>query len=298
MDPALLVILTALAAGYVAARLRVFPDNAADSLNRFVIYVCLPAMVLRLVPKLGFERDLTVLVAMPWLLLGLAAPLLLWVARAAGFRREVLGALLLCVPLGNTSFLGFPMVSALLGAESVRYAVLYDQLGSFLIVATYGLVIVARFGGDGSPTAAAVARRVATFPPFIALVLAFVPLRHPEVVDAVLGRIGDTLVPVALFAVGLKLQLRPPKDAVPFAFGLAIKMLVFPLVAAGIARAFHVPAGILRVVVLESAMPPMITAGALAVAAGLAPELSAALVAYGVVLSLVTLPLITRLLLR
>jgi len=38
-------------------------------------------------------------------------------------------------------------------------------------------------------------------------------------------------------------------------------------------------------------MPSMITAGALAAAAGLAPELAAALVGYGIVLSLATLPL-------
>jgi len=40
----------------------------------------------------------------------------------------------------------------------------------------------------------------------------------------------------------------------------------------------------------------MITAGALAIAAGFAPELSAALVGYGLVISLVTLPLMAKLL--
>jgi len=42
--------------------------------------------------------------------------------------------------------------------------------------------------------------------------------------------------------------------------------------------------------VLESAMPTMITAAALAIAHGLAPRLAAALVGYGIVLSLLTLP--------
>lgn len=298
MDPALAVILTSLVAGYVAARLRVLPENAADSFNRFVIYVCLPAVVLRLVPKLTFQSELAVIIFTPWLLLLAAVGLIVVVARAFGWRREVLGALLLCVPVGNTSFLGFPMVGALLGQDAVRLAVLYDQLGSFLIVATYGLVIVARFSGDSEPGPREILRRVATFPPFLALVVALFPVAHPWMVDKVLERIGDTLVPVAMFAVGLKLELRPPKDGAAFAFGLATKMLLFPLVAAGIARGFHAPPSVANVAVLESGMPPMITAGALAVAAGLAPELSAALVAYGVILSLVTLPVIARLLLR
>jgi predicted permease len=43
--------------------------------------------------------------------------------------------------------------------------------------------------------------------------------------------------------------------------------------------------------VLESAMPPMITAGALAISHRLAPGLAAALVGYGTVLALLSLPL-------
>jgi predicted permease len=298
VDPALAVILTSLVAGYVAARLRVFPDNAADSFNRFVIYVCLPTVVLRLVPKLTLHRELAVLMVTPWVLLVLAAGFVTASARVFGWRREVHGALLLCVPLGNTSFLGFPLVSALLGPDAVRYAVLYDQVGSFLILATYGLVVVARFSDDGrEPTLGAIARRVVTFPPFLALVAALLPVAHPEALDVVLGRIGDTLVPLAMFAVGLKLELRPPKDGGAFVFGLAMKMALLPLAAVGIAHGFHAPPAVANVAVLESGMPPMITAGALAVAAGLAPDLAAALVAYGVLVSLVTLPVIARLLL-
>lgn len=49
-----------------------------------------------------------------------------------------------------------------------------------------------------------------------------------------------------------------------------------------------------RTVVLESAMPSMITAGALAIAHNLAPRLAAAMVGYGLLLSLLTLPLWAR----
>ena len=50
------------------------------------------------------------------------------------------------------------------------------------------------------------------------------------------------------------------------------------------------PASKLRANVLESAMPTMISAAALAMAHGLAPRLAAALVGYGIVLCLATLP--------
>ena len=45
-----------------------------------------------------------------------------------------------------------------------------------------------------------------------------------------------------------------------------------------------------RTTVLESAMPSMVTAGALAISHNLAPRLAAAMVGYGLLLSLLTLP--------
>ncbi len=45
-----------------------------------------------------------------------------------------------------------------------------------------------------------------------------------------------------------------------------------------------------QVAVLESAMPTMVTAAALAISHRMAPRLAAALVGYGIVLSLATLP--------
>ncbi|HEX4335828.1 MAG TPA: AEC family transporter [Polyangiaceae bacterium] len=294
MDAAFALILVSLGAGFVVARLGAVPANAADTLNRFVIYVCLPALVLRLVPKLRFEPELAVLAITPWALLAVGVVLVLAASRLFRFSRPVTAALLLCVPLGNTSFLGFPMIGALVSPDAIRLAVVYDQLGSFLILATYGLFVVARYSGDGKPSLRAVVLRIVKFPPFIALVVALVPFHHPAALDSVLQRLGDALVPVAMFAVGLALKLRVPREPLAFAFGLATKMLLFPLLVLAPCAAFGLHGLPVRVSVLESGMPPMITAGALATMAGLAPELAAALVGYGVLLALVTLPFIAH----
>jgi malate permease and related proteins len=64
-------------------------------------------------------------------------------ARLARLDARTSGTLLLVVPLANTSFLGFPAVEALLGADHLPAAVVYDQLGSFLALATYGAVVAA-----------------------------------------------------------------------------------------------------------------------------------------------------------
>jgi len=288
--PELLLILLLLALGWLARRLGRFPPYASDVLNRFVIDLCVPAVVLRLVPKLEFQASLIVLIATPWLLALVALLIVRVASRRLELDRATEAVLFLCLALGNTSFLGFPLCSALLGEASLTYAAVYDQIGSFLLLSVVAPVIIARAAGGATPSARETAWRVVTFPPFIALTLALLPLPRPDFLDAVLKPIASCLVPVALFAVGLRLRITPPRELSAFALALGAKLGLFPLLAWGIALLFDPPRAVFEVVVLESAMPAMITAGALAMAAGLAPELAAALVGWGVLAALITVP--------
>src|SRR3546814_6428673 len=66
--------------------------------------------------------------------------------------RDKHAVLLLTVVLGNTSFLGYPLVRALLGESALPYAVVYDQFGAFMLLSTFGLYVLARYGGDRKST--------------------------------------------------------------------------------------------------------------------------------------------------
>ena len=172
-------------------------------------------------------------------------------------------------------------------------AVIYDQFGSFLVLSTWGLWVLARYGGTERPTIANIGRKLLRFPPLIALIVALtvMPAEPPPVVASALARVSDALLPVAGFAVGLTLQLRLPKhEFAPLAVGLLLKLALLPALALGLVVALRLPAVAADAVVLECAMPPMITAGALAISARLAPQLAAALVGYGTILSLASVP--------
>lgn len=293
---ALLLVGSLFVLGSVLTRLGVFDDSGADVLNRFVVYVSLPALVLHVVPKLHWERELMLLVVVSWATLLIAVLAVMLLARAFSFSREVLGALLLCAPLGNTSFLGAPLIAALRGTDSLRYALIYDQLGSFLALSTYALFVLARFSGTEPPPARVMVRRVVTFPPFIALLIALPLPPLPDALDAVMGRIGDTLSPLAMFAAGMRLRLRLPAERAALVSGLGVKMVLVPACAWLIVRASTEPGVLADVAVLEASMPPMLTAAALASLAGLAPELCAALAGYGIVIALVLVPLLAAIL--
>lgn len=288
------LILLMLALGYGFQRLRVLPDNAAQTLNLVVLYVCLPAAVLRYAPQLQWEPALIGVAAVPWLLLIATVALVSLCARAFQFRDDERAVLLLTVALGNTSFLGYPLTRALIGEHALPYAVIYDQFGAFLIMSTFGLWVLARYGGDARPTARDMLLRMLKFPPLLALIVGFtaMPEQPPRWIASALQQLSDALLPLAMLTIGLSVKLALPRDELkPLATGLALKLAVMPALALLLVPLIGLHGDMARTTVLESAMPSMVTAGALAIAHNLAPRLAAAMVGYGLLLSLLTLPL-------
>lgn len=288
------LVLAMLALGYAFQRLRVLPGNAAQTLNLIVLYVCLPAAVLRYAPRLHVEPALLGLVAVPWLLLLATIASVAALARWLGLRDEERAVLLLTVALGNTSFLGYPLTRALIGEHALPYAVVYDQFGAFLILSTYGLWVLARYGGEAKPDAREMALRIAKFPPLWALLSGFtvMPADPPAWIATGLQRLSDALLPLAMLTIGLSVRLTLPREELkPLAAGLILKLTLMPAIATVLVPLLGLHGAMARTTVLESAMPSMVTAGALAIAHDLAPRLAAAMVGYGVLISLLTLPL-------
>ncbi|AWH27552.1 AEC family transporter [Stenotrophomonas sp. YAU14A_MKIMI4_1] len=287
------LILAMLGLGMLFARLRALPETAPETLNKVVLYVCLPAAVLTYVPRLHLDASLLGLMATPWLLMLATWALVSLATRAFGFARDVHAVLLICVALANSSFIGYPMVRALLGDAALPYAVVYDQFGTFLLLSTFGLLVLARYSGDRPPTARQVLGRIARFPPLWALVFALLlmPAQPPAWIGTALKQLADAMLPLVMLAVGLSIQLRLRREELkPLAVGLLLKLVVLPALALPLSWLLGMQGLMLQANVLESAMPTMITAAALAISHRLAPRLAAALVGYGIVLSLVTLP--------
>ena len=281
-------------------RLPRFPKETAQVLNLFVIHISLPALILLKVPQLTFSRDILAPVIMPWAMLAVSAAIILLAARLRNWGREITGALLLLIPLGNTSFLGIPMVRAFFDETGIPYAVLYDQLGSFLALATYGTVVLALYGSGEKPRLTLIAKKVITLPPFLALILALAligcGIALPAPVIALFTSLAATLVPVVMIAVGYQLTLRlRPEVMSPLLLGLSVKLFVAPLLALLFCHLLGLSSLGVRVSIFEAGMPPMVSAGALAIMAGLSPELTAAMVGGGILLSFLTLPLLFQL---
>lgn len=294
------LILSYIIIGMLLKRFKAMPDNSAMVLNAFVLYVALPALILKSIPLLSFSSALYVPVVTPWFLLIFVILLTLFLSKIFHWSREVTGALLIILPLGNTSFLGYPMTEALFPLEGMPYAVVYDQLGSFIALATYATIVAAMYSAKVSaPSLRDVITKIVTFPSFIALILGL-SLRGtelPSFVDSLISGLSLTLVPVVMVAVGFQLQFRFARDELaPMAIALSIKLMLMPLMAWLLWYSFGESGLVVDVSVFQAAMPPMISAGAIAIMAGLAPRLVSGVIGFGVLLALVTLPIVAWLL--
>ena len=285
--------------GMICQRFRLLPQFTPAALDRFAIVVLLPAFAVVRLQDVALSREILLPVAVSWGQLILAAALVLEIGRWRHWSDRTIGTLLLVVPLANTSFVGLPLVESLLGGDRVAPAVLYDQLGTFLALTTYGTFIAARYGtagvaisGGAGPTgAASMVRRVVTFPPFLGMVagLALHSVTLPDAISEVLGRLGGALVPVVLISIGMRISWpRSPRILEPTAVALAIRLLIVPALVFGVAAAVGGHGVSWDAVRLESAMPPMISAGVMATDAGLDEELVGAVVGIGLLIGLAT----------
>ena len=292
------LIAIAITVGYVLQKLHIFPKETPNILNKFIIYISLPAIILLQVPKLNFSFDILIPAVVAWIVMLLTALLVLGISKALHWSKEITGSLLLVAILTNSSIMGIPIINAYLGEEALSYVLIYDQLGTFLALAVYGAFITAYYSSNSNISFKLIVIKIVTFPSFLALLVAllFLGQTFPPIITNILSTFANTLIPVALVAVGLQLQFRLPKhDIKPLSIALLIKLIIAPLIAYGTVVLFGWNNLAGQVSIFEAGMAPMITAGAMASMAGLAPRLSVAIVGYGILISFLTTGVIFKL---
>lgn len=293
MDQIALIII-AFGAGLLLRHFEVFEESSARHFNRFVIYISLPSLVLLKIHQINFDSGLAIPVSMAWIHFALAVIFFIALGKLMKWKSATVGALVLTGGLGNTAFVGFPLLESFWGKEHLPTAILLDQLGTFLVLSLVGVPVAAYFGGGAKQTVGQLIVRVLKFPPFIALIIAFalIPTTYPDWLNVTLDRLSGTLLPIALFSVGLqtKFSRRELREASsPLAIGLLFKLALAPLLLAILYMEILGSEEIsTKVTVYLSAMAPMITAGIVAIENGLNRALVNLMLGIGIPLSLLT----------
>lgn len=267
-----------------------------DALNTFVIALSLPAVTLLQLHRIPLHTGLILAAGMAWIQFGLAMVFFAALGKALRWEGRTVGALILTAGIGNTSFVGFPILEAIFGREALGTGVVVDQAGTFLVLSILGIFTASAFSerkiGFGQ-----LLKKIVRFPPAVAMVIALATRSwvYPDWLSDMLARVGDTLVPLALVSVGARLDFRKhllKTHGRRLSLGLAFKLFFAPLLISALYLGW-LGQGIedrqtLHVILVESAMGPSITSALVAAEYGLAPDLAALMVGVGMAASFLT----------
>jgi malate permease and related proteins len=207
----------------------------------------------------------------------------------------VAGAMVLAASWPNATYVGLPVLQDSIGSHVTHIAIQYDLFSGTPLLLTLGTFIGVYYGKSGrwENPLPALLRVPPLWAALVAVLLNMVEMPAPEWLTGALKLMGDAVVPLMLLAVGMAMarglgELKHLPLVLPVA---AIKLLLMPLVAWGLALAVGFDGDYRAAVVLEGAMPTMVLGMVIADRYGLDTRVYAAAVTMTTLLSFVTLPL-------
>lgn len=271
-----------------------FPKETPNILNQFVIFISLPSIALFYLPQVEISSQLLFPVGVAWIGFAVAALLFLTLGKIFNWSRSLIGCLILTGGLGNTSFVGIPVIEALYGKEGLKTLVLVDLPGTFMVLSTFGILVAASYS-RGETSFKEILLRMFKFPPFIAFLIgisfALSGIHFPETINSVFEKLGATVTPLALVSVGYQLKIEKKSKHWKFlTLALIYQLMAWPAIIFTLYRyVFHQSGPSFQVCVMEAAMAPMITAAIIASSYGLKPKLSSMMIGIGIPASFITM---------
>lgn len=290
----ILLIFVCMLLGFLLKRNKDFPVLSYKALNQFVIYISLPTIALYYIPKLEISTKLLFPLGIAWLGFGLSFVFFTIFGKLFGWSKKLTGCLIITAGLGNTSFVGFPIIEAVYGKQGLETAVIVDQPGSFVVVSTLAILVATLFS-RASTSSNEILKKILLFPPFVAFVMAVLlnvlDLDFPMIFQSVFQRLGSTVTPIALVAVGMQLEFDSKSKHWKFlTLGLLFKLFITPLFFYLLYVIVLKGSGLeVQVSIFEAAMAPMITGTIVASSYGLKPKLSSMMIGFGIPISFITL---------
>ncbi|MFN3276092.1 MAG: AEC family transporter [Paracoccus sp. (in: a-proteobacteria)] len=284
--------------GWLAVVVRLFPPEAAGWLTRFVFYFALSAMLFRFAAGL----DLAAIFDLRFVAAYLGGSAAVWavgmaVARARGLPLPEAAMEAQCCMIGNTGFLGVPMLVALMGPVAVGPLLMVLTIDLLVFSTLVTLIIhAARQGGVRLSAVLPVLRGIAANPMILSMLAglgwaqAGWPLPRP--LDEFLALLGAAATPGALFAIGAGLAGRRLVRVAAAGWLAGAKLVLHPLAVGGAAWALGVPPVAAGVMIAASALPVAGNVYMLAEHFGVAQQRVSAAILISTALSILTIPVV------
>jgi malonate transporter and related proteins len=265
--------------GYWAGRVRFFTPDATAYLTKFVFYFALSAMLFRFAANLALGEIFSIRFVLAYLSGCLAVyALVMGVALLRGVTLEEAAVEAQCAVIGNTGFLGVPMLVVLLGPQAAGPVLMVLAIDLIVFSSLITLIITgAREGGMRIGSLRVLAVGLLANPMIVSMVLGLgwsgTGLAVPGPVNDFLALLGAAATPGALFAIGASLASKSAERVAVAAWLSFAKLVLHPLAVAFAALVlFRVDAPSAGVMIAAAALPVAGNVYILAQHYGVAPQ--------------------------
>lgn len=273
----------------------IFQDNSKQLVD-FIIYFSLPAIVFSKIYPLELDTKILWLILMFMAIIFFNLFLSYCVGKMMRLNRVSLATFMIMATFGNTSFIGFSYIDAFYGQDYIVYGVIYDIFGSFLLLVSVGMIIIT-WGSGRKNSILNISKSIFLFPPMIIFFITIFAKNFevPKFIIYTSQNLGSTLVPIAMIAIGMKLELKHIFSRLHIVtVAVVLKMLIVPIIILFTFKYFYgVDETWVKVTLIEVAMPPMTMAAVLAIKGGLDEKIAINSLVLGVIVSLFTITLFT-----
>lgn len=262
---AVLPLFSLILVGYISARRRILGKDAIDVLNRFVVWLALPALLFQAMAQATAEQ-----LRQPGYIAATAGAILIVFLVSALLERHrkrrlaTISIESLTASYANAGYMGIPLGLMLFGEESLPATVLAVLMTACALFALS--IVLIEIDLNGSSKLHQTARKVVmsllrnplVMAPVAGALVAASPVTVPGFVFQFTSLLGAAASPCALVTIGLFLAQQQPTAASPAVVGrtVGLKLLLHPLAAYVLAFwVFDMPDVWARTAVILAALP-------------------------------------------
>lgn len=284
--------------GYIARKKNIINDEHNKGFSVLIVNITAPCLILA--SMLSTKSDASKSQVLSIIFLGaIIYAILIIISNFIPklFKADKLedGVYRFCTIFNNNIFMGFPIIQSMLGEGALFFAAILN-IPITLFMFSVGIYNMSKHRGDGKFSLKKIINP-GIISSFVGLILYFIGVDLPPMLDDALKSVGNITVPLSMVVLGCTLATMSAKEVfedIKIYLFCLIKMVILPLISFLIISKLGLDKMILYVIIISLAMPGPTLCVSLAIDFEANVKLASKYVFLSTVLSLVTIPLVIK----
>lgn len=278
-----LVLFALMLTGYLLAKKKIFSDEATFAINRFIVYLSCPCMIVQKLANLDMKGELAkefmIMLVLSVGIMYIGFVLCYLYSKARRYPRDISNVAELAMNSPNSAFMGFPVALLFFGdmglffmiAHNIALNIYFFSLGVVVLKRNERYDEMDRYGYDGKGRVssrfglrqlgrlgAELLTNVNIIASIVGMIICLNGIRIPEAVNEYFSYVGGVTIPMAMIYIGTSLTKSKMSEVfrnVRIIECSIVKLVVIPLFTMALVMFLPVSTTIKAMLVLGSCFP-------------------------------------------